>query len=131
MRDGKPDMHKLVLGVIALALVVGLLTAVPIQAHDAPKRCHAPRRLKYQNIGRLKAHGSVSCVRARRVASRWDERCFYRGDPKCYPGPVKIRVKPGYECRQEYVPCCEGHGTAAKVRCTTRGRRIVHFKGFS
>ncbi len=120
---------------VSIALSVLIVTsALPVassSAHNAPKRCHAPRRVKYQNVGKLRAHGSVSCAKARRVASRWDERCFYRGDPECYPGPVKIRIKPGYKCSMEYVPCCEGQGTAAKVRCTARGHRIIHFKGFS
>ena len=64
------------LSVLVAASVLPVATSSP---HDAPKRCHAPRRFKYRNVARLRAHGPVGCVKARHVSSRWDERCFYRG----------------------------------------------------
>lgn len=127
-------IHRFTKGrVVPVALPVLLFASVltaaaPAFAHNAPKRCHRPQG-KYANAGNLKAHGPVGCKKARRIARRWGEKCYYTTrDAGCFPGPTRIRVRPGYKCRQEYVPCCDGQGTKSLVRCTARGGRIVHFR---
>ncbi len=118
------------LALCALVAAATLPVIAPASAHNAPKRCHRPQG-KYRGVGHIRAHGQVRCTKARNVARHWYERCYLVGDARCYPGPVRIRVRPGFKCRQEYVPCCEGQGTASLVRCTSRGKRVVHFRAFS
>lgn len=105
---------------VAIALVTGLLLAVPAASHDAPNSCGSQNEMGagwYNSYG----HG-VGCERTRRIARKWERKCVHGGgcprDRAAY-----IDEWPGFRCRQRRL------GTELfKVRCRAEGDRVVHFE---
>jgi hypothetical protein len=109
---------------VAAMLLVAVCLPVPVAssafAHDLPRRC-GQKRGDGAGWFKVRAHGPVGCLKARRVARRWENKCIFGTDcPR--RGAVRIRVEPGYRCRDRQV----GFETV-RVRCVAEGDRIVHF----
>ncbi len=116
------------LSIVLLVSLAGLaLPILPASAHQAPKRCYSPNRIRYGNVQKLRAHGPVGCNKARRIGSRWDEKCFWGGG-RCDEGqPEPIRVRPGYTCIHRIVQKPQNENPHAFVKCRAKGDRVVHF----
>lgn len=108
---------------IVLCLVAALTVSIvpaTTHAHNAPNRCGQKKGL---GAGWFKLRGhNVRCKKARLVARRWERKCIT--NQNCPRRRARINVKPGYRCRRRNVPDLE---FGLRVRCTAKGRKVVHF----
>lgn len=122
---------------LAILVSITILQAVPASAHNAPKRCRGLEKRRYAQIGSIKAHGPVRCIKGRAVARRWMEKCYYppykcgdwSGNTTSPGDPVRIGVAPGYKCREHDVS--DGEATHGRIRCKAPGGLLVHFNLYS